>query len=446
MKYARVFLENCPSDTTKVFIDYYTGKYAPKQELVPIDLPITNEGGYVQNAAQFSANAVQNLTSLMPLPFMHKESISTPSAHGKQPATDGSAEDAAEPEDAAIMAALPTYTPPKPRTAFSSFVDHPDYFIVFLEACLDEHGLTQGDKADLYTTLFEMYLHKANSDDGSERAEWEAKAKKLIEGKDIPIDTSNVLLLSHLSSFKDGSILVREQAGLRFDIFRSYTTAKDTRGAIKALRKYGPDEPALYPAALAYFTSSPQILKEAGTELDAVLKKIDEDGLMAPLQVIQTLSSTGVANMGLIKPFLTRTIAAERAEIEDNRRLIGSYREQTEAKRKEIEELATKPAVFQATRCASCGGNLDLPMVHFLCKHSYHQRCLNVVRGDDGEERWECPQCKGGNETIRAIRRAQVETSTNHDLFKAALESSRDRFGTVSEFFGRGVLSVPRHD
>ena len=447
MKYARVFLENCPSDTTKVFIDYYTGKYAPKQELVPIDLPITNEGGYVQNAAQFSANAVQNLTSLMPLPFMHKESIASPPTQGKPAAaTDGSADDTAEPDDAAIMAALPRYTPPKPRTAFSSFVDHADDFIVFLEACLDEHGLTQDDKADLYTTLFEMYLHKANSDDGSERPDWEAKAKKLIEGKDIPIDTSNVLLLSHLSSFKDGSILVREQAGLRFDIFRSYTAAKDTRGAIKALRKYGPDEPALYPAALAYFTSSPQILKEAGTELDAVLKKIDEDGLMAPLQVIQTLSSTGVANMGLIKPYLTRTIAAERAEIEDNRRLIGSYKEQTEAKRKEIEELATKPAVFQATRCASCGGSLDLPMVHFLCKHSYHQRCLNVVRGDDGEERWECPQCKGGNETIRAIRRVQVETSSKHDLFRAALESSRDRFGTVSEFFGRGVLSVPPHD
>lgn len=446
MKYARVLLENCPSDTTKVFIDYYTGKYVPKQELVPVELPITAETGYVQNAAQFSANAVQNLTSLMPLPFMHKDSITAAPTQGKlATATDGSADDQ-EPDDAAIMAALPTYTPPRPRTAFSSFVDHPDDFIIFLEACLDEHGLTQDDKADLYTTLFEMYLHKANADDGSERAQWEVKSKKLIEGKDIPIDTSNVLLLSHLSDFKDGSILVREQAGLRFDIFRSYTSAKDTKGAIKALRKYGPDEPALYTAALAYFTSSPQILKEAGPELDAVLKKIDDDGLMAPLQVIQTLSSTGVASMGLIKPYLTRTIAAERAEIEDNRRLISSYKEQTEAKRKEIDELGSKPQVFQATRCASCGGNLDAPMVHFLCKHSYHQRCLNVVRGDDGEERWECSQCKSGNETIRAIRRGQVETSSKHDLFKAALESSRDRFGTVSEFFSRGVLSVPPHD
>ena len=137
---------------------------------------------------------------------------------------------------------------------------------------------------------------------------------KLIFCK-IPIDASNVLLLSHLSDFHDGTILVREQQGLRFDIFRSYTTANDTAGAIKALRKYGPEEPQLYPAALAYFTSSPRVLEEAGDELDAVLQKIDEDGLMAPLQVIQTLSANTVATMGMVKKYLSDTIERERREI-----------------------------------------------------------------------------------------------------------------------------------
>ena len=131
----------------------------------------------------------------------------------------------------------------------------------------------------------------------------------------VPIDASNILLLSHLSDFRDGTILVREQQGLRFDIFRSYTSANDTAGAIKALRKYGPEEPQLYPAALAYFTSSPSILQEAGDELEAVLKKIDQDGLMAPLQVIQTLSTNAVATMGMVKKYLSDTVERERKEI-----------------------------------------------------------------------------------------------------------------------------------
>lgn len=109
--------------------------------------------------------------------------------------------------------------------------------------------------------------------------------------------------------------MVKEQQGLIFDIFRSYTSANDTLGAIKALRKYGPQEPQLYSAALAYFTSSPRILEEAGDELNAVLKKIDEDGLMAPLQVIQTLSTNAVATMGMVKRYLSETIQKERKEI-----------------------------------------------------------------------------------------------------------------------------------
>jgi len=312
-------------------------------------------------------------------------------------------------------------------------VDHPDEFIVFLEACLKESNIKQSDKVDLYTTLFEMYLHKANEKKGADRDGWEAKAKTLIGGHEIPIDTSNVLLLSHLSNFRDGTTLVREQAGLLFDIFRSYTSAKDTKGAIKALRKYGPEEPELYPAALAYFTSDPRILEEAGDELDVVLKKIEKGGLMAPLQVIQTLSTNSVATMGMVKTYLQETIDRERGDISNNRRLIDTYRNETASKRKEIEEMSTKPVILKNSRCSSCGGSLDLPAVHFLCNHTFHQRCLNIQPGE--EDTVECPQCKGGNATIRAIRQAQDEAGERHDMFVDALGRSKDRFGTISEFF-----------
>ena len=92
-------------------------------------------------------------------------------------------------------------------------------------------------------------------------------------------------------------------------------TAKDTPGVIKALRKYGPEEPRLYVDALAYFASSPKILEEAGDELEVVLKRIEGDGLMAPLQVIQALSNNGVVTMGMIKQYLSENIERERKEI-----------------------------------------------------------------------------------------------------------------------------------
>lgn len=132
------------------------------------------------------------------------------------------------------------------------------------------------------------------------------------------IDTSNVLLISHLSDFRDGTVLVREKQGLRFDIFRSCCSAGDTAGAVRALKKYGAEEPQLYLAALSYFTCSPKVLEEVGeAELQRVLKVIDEQGLMKPLEVVQTLSTNAVATVGMVKRYLGDTIERERREIQN---------------------------------------------------------------------------------------------------------------------------------
>ncbi|KAL2179759.1 uncharacterized protein P884DRAFT_318410 [Thermothelomyces heterothallicus CBS 202.75] len=447
-KYARVLIENCPKDATQLFIDYYTGRFTPKVDLPEPDAQPTGNGGFVVGAA----NAVQNLSNLLPLPYMNTAAVSAQQSNANATVGDLSVNPAAT---------APKYTPPRPRTAFSSFIDHPDEFIVFLEACLNEGSLSEADRSDLSTTLFEMYLHKSNEKKGDDqyREEWEQRAKALINNKPQgagagaapkpPIENSNVLLLSHLSGFRDGTTLVKEQSGLLFDIFRSYTSAKDTRGAIKALRKYGPEEPQLYPAALSYLTSDPRILEEAGQdEVASILERIDRDGLMAPLQVVQTLAKNGVASMGLLKPYLSKRIEQERKEIAENRRLAAQFRAETEMRRAEIADLGSKPAVFQATRCAQCTAALELPAVHFLCKHSFHQRCLRGGGGGggasganaDGEE---CPICARDNATIRALKKSQEENAERHELFKDDLERSEDRFKTVSEWFGRGVMSAP---
>lgn len=81
------------------------------------------------------------------------------------------------------------------------------------------------------------------------------------------------------------------------------------------MKKYGPEEPQLYVDALTYFASSPKILEEAGDELDVVLKRIDDDGLMSPLQVIQTLSNNAVVTMGRVKKYLSDNIERERKDI-----------------------------------------------------------------------------------------------------------------------------------
>ena len=61
-----------------------------------------------------------------------------------------------------------------------------------------------------------------------------------------------------------------------------------------------------------------------------------------------------------------------------DQQLISSYRSETKAKLKQVEDLedTEHPRVFHVTRCSQCNGQLDLPSIHFMCNHSYHQRCI----------------------------------------------------------------------
>lgn len=171
MKYARVLLEHCPEDATQIFIDYYTGEYRLKKDVPVPPQPAAQSG---------AASTVQNLASFIPLPYRQFPGGASPAQANQQSALPDA--DLAEAE---ALGPPREYDLPKPRTAFSSFVDHPNEFIVFLEACLRQKHIEESDKIDLYTTLFEIYLETTNTKKGVEKEGWETKAKQLIDNKDV---------------------------------------------------------------------------------------------------------------------------------------------------------------------------------------------------------------------------------------------------------------------
>lgn len=166
MKYARVLLTHCPEGTTELFKVYYTGQYRPRTTVEPPPEPQAQP-----------TSAVQSLAGLLPLRYV---------TGGSGTQAQGPATETAPAEEEQNENMPPQYEVPKPRTAFSAFVDHPQNFISFLERLVQQPELKQEAKVDLFTTLFEMYLDAAKSTkDAVQKQEWEGKAKKLIEGKDV---------------------------------------------------------------------------------------------------------------------------------------------------------------------------------------------------------------------------------------------------------------------
>lgn len=103
------------------------------------------------------------------------------------------------------------------------------------------------------------------------------------------------------------------------------------------------------------------------------------------------------------------------------------------AMRKEIEDLRTNARIFQLSKCTACTFTLDLPAVHFMCMHSFHQRCL-------GDNEKECPECAPEYRKVLEMKRS-LEQNKDQDQFFQQVKSSKDGFSVIAQYFGKGIIS-----
>ncbi|OWB72134.1 hypothetical protein B5S31_g1839 [[Candida] boidinii] len=484
-----ILLNKLPNETTALLIDVFTGRYKPKftQDSLNYNKELTKK--------KSAASEVEDNNDENHVIQSYKAFASFMRSKGNL-LNYNSTETVSEDGDNNIES-QPTYLPPRPRIIFQSFVNYPNQFVIFLEACVesyDKFGGNTKDKNDILITLFEMYLSmarnvsKKDKDYESKKKVWESKAKELGEimksdkAKNDPTssstshdskskDTENddditmMLLLSNLNEFNEGEILAREGPGFEIDLFRSRVAAGDVENAVAVLKKYGEVEPELYKLVLTYYISDPEVFHKVGIkEFEFVLEKIRKNKLMTPLEVIQALSITNVATIGLIKQYLLQYINIQKQEILNNELLIKSYKDETVKNEEQINKLINEPSTIQNTKCNSCSLPLDFPTIHFMCHHSYHERCLSDIIGyytinntkgssiaekeaydDSGNLLLKCPKCVGEFDAIEALRKSQEEVGVRNDLFKSALNDSSDKFKVMCNFFGRGAMEQTKY-
>jgi len=208
---------------------------------------------------------------------------------------------------------------------------------------------------------------------------------------------------------------------------------------IKACKKYGDKDSKgynLWVKALSYFANKDpanDTNKEIPALIQEVLSNIEK---VPPLQVIQILSQSPTATLGMIKDYITRNLQREQRKIEEDARQISRSMEETQKNKSEIQELKTGVKIFQHMKCSACNLPLDLPAVHFLCMHSFHQRCL-------GDNESECPNCAEENRNFENLQRSLIEGAQQHNEFTRQLESSPDGFSIVAMYYGRGLFDKP---
>ncbi|WVQ73487.1 hypothetical protein IAR50_003059 [Cryptococcus sp. DSM 104548] len=471
VRYGRTLLYQEPAATTALLVDLCSGNLGKKKASTPPRIVKQLNG---------TSNGPNGATGPAVLSYLGYNKVSglfagetpgTTTPNEKNESQGGNLEDTSALEQLVLESEGPDYIPPSPRQYFAHFVDHLDLFVHFLEAValslwdqkvdlsisssgpspiptrdidtLPSDDPTSVDQRAVWNTLLELYLSATKSLDSAVASQSREKALALISSKETPYDPLHALVLCSTVGFRAGMVRLWEGMGMYEDVLRYYMEAEQDGGddveasdkVFTHLDLYGPTHPQLYPLVLRYLTSSPEILSRHPKKLGNILAKIDEYQIMPPLAVVQVLSRNGVVSVGNMKEWLKSKVEDNEAEIDSDKHLYDSYRSETTTKRKAMLDRTnpSQPEVFQVTKCASCGGQLDLPSVHFMCKHSYHQRCL-----PDSDP--ECPLCARQHSVIKEIRRNQLRLADRHDLFLEEVHSAEDGFGVVADAFGRGLF------
>ena len=295
--------------------------------------------------------------------------------------------------------------------------------------------------AAVLSTLLEYRLYSwQRSVEPRERKEKERELMELLmQEKEGERDESNqqALILCQRAGFTPGLLHLYQQAGLYDQILSHHLGVGNWEAGLQACRRFGPSRPQLWVTALQQVAACGAEVPPA--QFREVLDQVERHKLLSPLQVVSTLSSCPTATLGVVRDYLLRTIDLEEKSIAEDRKVIEQYQQQSKEVRARIDRLNGQVTVFQSTKCSACSQELELPTVHFLCLHGYHQHCFQSYSESDSE----CPACYKENKKILDMVKSQEAGRNQHDQFHAQLEKAEDGFGLVAEYFGRGLFSSP---
>ncbi|KAG2041338.1 hypothetical protein BDR03DRAFT_979341 [Suillus americanus] len=264
---------------------------------------------------------------------------------------------------------------PSPTLYFVHLVDHPSYFVRFLES-------VAARRWDQSLSSIPSSLPNAGSDEDSDS-----------EKRNQAADNALKVLTSESSpsySYTRGLLILWKKLGMYEDVLRF---RMDKHNASPLPR---------------FLTSTPELLTRQQADVEKILEHIEKERTIPMLGVVQILSRNGVASVGLVKDWLMGRIKEARQEVQTDQQLINSYQLETNAKLKQVAEL-------EDPMHPKCSGQLDLPSVHFMCNHSYHQRCLL-------DHETEYPLCVRQHGVIQEIERNNERMSYQHELFLADVQ------------------------
>ncbi|XP_060522802.1 vacuolar protein sorting-associated protein 11 homolog isoform X2 [Cylas formicarius] len=321
-----------------------------------------------------------------------------------------------------------------PEDFIHLFLNNSERLVEFLDHLMSEGCILS---TLVYNTLLEHYVHVwSNLESVGEKNKFSQKILKLLQEPETKCDKSQALVVCHMHSFSEGILYLYQEQKLYQQILRYHISQNDSNSVLTCCKRFGHQEPTLWVHAL---WSCVRDSRQPSTDLlNEIFTVIAKERLFSPQLVVDAIGK-GNAEMtlGHIRSYITNELQQEMKKTKEMSELTEKYQKDTENLKQHLETLKSGVIVIRGSRCAACHHPLELPAIHFLCQHSFHQHCFQSFSDDENE----CPTCQPENKNLLDLLKAREHNKDLHEMFHSQLEKAHDGFSVAAEYFGRGVFN-----
>ena len=306
------------------------------------------------------------------------------------------------------------------------------------------HGLIEWHLQDYFNAQRTDEEHKMNT--GSKAKEdplVELKKKHLIDlliNYKEKYDKKHVLMLLEMYQVSEGVQILCEMLELKHELMTYYMQNKEYENIVKLCEEYGKMEQNLWIQALTYFVTElgdDKARMDPQKYIKSVLKQLEKIPSISPLLVLEITSKNKALKFSVLKEYLGDRLKKLQMTIEKNRKIVTQLNSDLDGLKQNIKSLRTTAQLFQLKDCSECGKKLELPVLHFMCNHTFHDYC---VSSSEAKAR-ECPKCSVQAQQIVDKKTQLLTQIENHEQFFKELKDNDMKFDVVAHYFGRGLFA-----
>ena len=191
--------------------------------------------------------------------------------------------------------------------------------------------------------------------------------------------------------------------------------------------------------ALTYFRDQ----QEAEPQLILALKEIRERNILSPLLVLAILKRNQNLPFRILKSFLLENLKTQQKRIDKHNSRLNEEMTKIRNCKSEIAKMKQTAIDFNNKKtCDLCKRELNLPTVHFMCKHTYCESCVDDVNGIR-----KCPNCNEHNKYLFEIRATYAQNRHDTENFFRELQgagqgdSNKTKFDVIAGYCNKDLFS-----